>query len=73
MGKELSEDKIAVWCYLEFPAQALRGVKFLLANKILLDVYDDQRNILDIRMSRLHKDYAILEGENYIWTYTLAK
>ena len=73
LGKEMSEDMIAVWCYLEFPKATLRSGKCILANTVLLDIYDDQRNIMDIRMNKLHKDYAILEGDNYTWTYTFAK
>ena len=69
LGKEFTEDLIAVWCYVEFPAPPA-AKKCLLSNSILLDLYDDQRNIMDIRMNSKHKDYTILEPGRSTWSYT---
>ena len=70
MGKEISDDFLAVWCYVQFPAQVSRGKKCTVSNDILLDIYEDQRNIMDIRMSKSHKDYTIFEPGRSIWSYT---
>ncbi len=47
LGKEVSEDLIAVWCYLEVtelpPPQAME-----VTNKLLLEVFDDQKNIVSV-------------------------
>ena len=59
LGKEITDDLLAVWCHIEFPLQKSFPRKCTLTNSILFEVYDDQRNIMDIRMNRSHKDYAI--------------
>lgn len=47
IGKELSEDLQAVWCYLEITG--LSKVESLtITNDILMEVFDDQRNIINI-------------------------
>lgn len=47
IGKEISDDLMAVWCYLE-----ITGVSELnqleVSNRILLEVFDDQKNILSV-------------------------
>jgi len=47
IGKEISKDLQAVWCYLEFtnvgPVETIE-----LTNDILMDVFDDQRNIISL-------------------------
>mgnify|MGYP000924569866 FL=1 len=70
MGKEISEDFLAVWCYVQFPAQASHGKKCTVSNDILLDMYEDQRNIMDLRMSKSHKDYTIFQPGQSTWSYT---
>jgi len=70
LGKEISEDFLAVWCYVEFPAQVSRAAKCTLSNDILLDLYDDQRNIMDIRMNKNHKEYTIFQPGRSTWSFT---
>jgi hypothetical protein len=70
LGKEISEDFLAVWCYVEFTAQVSRAAKCTLTNDILLDLYDDQRNIMDIRMNKSHKDYTIFQPGRSTWSFT---
>ncbi|MEM9886832.1 MAG: DUF6702 family protein [Bacteroidota bacterium] len=49
IGKEISEDFLAAWCYVEVPnvgkLESL-GVK----NTILMELYEDQRNIVQIKV-----------------------
>ena len=70
LGKEVSEDYLAVWCYFQFPADLLQARKCTISNDVLLELYDDQRNIMDIRMDDAHKAYTIFQPGNHIWSYT---
>ncbi len=70
VGKEISEDYQAVWCYVEYSAEINKAQKCTLTNRILLDIYSDQRNIMDIRMSKTHKAYTILGPGHSSWSYT---
>ena len=70
LGKELSEDLQAIWCYVEVEAQPVLGKKCTLSNDILFSLYDDQRNIMDIRMSQSQKDYIIFQPGHSSWAYT---
>lgn len=47
LGKEISDDLAAVWCYLYIPE--VNSLKELsVTNKILTEVYDDQKNIVSV-------------------------
>ncbi len=70
IGKEYTDDKLAVWCYIEYAGKDNNARKCILSNRILLDIYQDQRNIMDIRMSKSHKDYTILDGGNDTWSFS---
>lgn len=70
LGKEISEDFLAVWCYIEFPADISRSAKCTLTNNVLLNIYDDQRNIMDIRMNKSHKEYTIFQPGRSTWSFT---
>ncbi|MEP6646775.1 MAG: DUF6702 family protein [Saprospiraceae bacterium] len=69
-GKELSDDYLAVWCYLEFPAAVSRGQKCTITNRVLLDLYSDQRNIMDIKMSTTQSTHTIFDPSDSSWSYT---
>ena len=47
IGKEISEDLAAVWCYLEIP-KIQSPKKLMVSNSILMEVFDDQKNIVNI-------------------------
>lgn len=47
LGKEISEDLAAVWCYFEIP-NVSQIASLSVRNEILLDLYDDQKNITQI-------------------------
>ena len=64
LGKEISDDLIAVWCYLEilnvFPKE-----KIEVENNALFETFDDQKNIVRIKMDSGQKAMFILKrGEN---------
>lgn len=48
LGKELSDDYMAVWCYLEITGvKSIRKLK--LANTILMETFDDQTNMVTVK------------------------
>lgn len=48
LGKELSDDYMAVWCYLEFTGvTSVRQLK--LTNTILMEIFDDQTNMVTVK------------------------
>ena len=69
VGKETTEDFQAIWCYVEYPGLK-DPKKCMVSNDILFDLFDDQRNIMDIRMTPTDKAYIILEPGKSTWSYT---
>ena len=69
IGKEVAEDYQAIWCYIEFAA-AQKTLTCSILNDVFFELYDDQRNILEARMSTSHKAYTILEPDKRSWNYT---
>ena len=70
VGKEISEDYQAVWCYVEYSKDTGRSQKCTLTNRVLLDIYSDQRNIMDVKMNKAHSAYFILDPNHSSWNYT---
>lgn len=48
LGKELSDDFLAVWCYLE-ATDISDFQKLKLSNTVLMEVFDDQTNMVTIK------------------------
>jgi hypothetical protein len=60
IGKEMSEDLAAIWCYLlvsEVPE--IRQV--VVRNEILMELYDDQKNLIHVRLDGESKDFYMLQ------------
>jgi len=60
VGKEVSDDLLAVWCYFEVldvaPQKAIS-----IENKILIETFDDQSNVVSLKYSKDKKDYFLLQ------------
>jgi hypothetical protein len=69
IGKEVADDYQAIWCYIEFAAPPAPKTCSI-TNDVFFELYDDQRNILEARMSTSHKAYTILEPDKRSWSYT---
>ena len=69
VGKETTEDYTAIWCYISYPG-IKDPKKCTISNDILFELYDDQRSIMDIRMTSTHKAYTIFEPGKSSWSYT---
>ena len=60
IGKENSEDLAALWCYLEVPGvSAVQNMN--ISNDILLEVYDDQKNLVSVTVPGKKQGYFIFE------------
>lgn len=62
VGREQSEDLLAIWCYIEF-----KSVKEFNQIKIrydaIMDIYDDQKNIVNIK-AKGKKGYVLLHNKH---------
>lgn len=69
LGKEVTDDFQAIWCYVEFAGPAMPKT-CTIDNSILFEMYDDQRNIMDIKMSSKDKSYTFFDPKHHTWSYT---
>lgn len=62
IGKEISEDLAGLWCYIEIknvePQQ-----RIVVSNDVLMEQFDDQRNIVKLRYDAKNKAYFLLDKE----------
>lgn len=58
IGKEPSEDLQAVWCYFEITnVKSMEKVEFI--NNILLEVFDDQKNLVNFTVPGKKNEYML--------------
>lgn len=64
LGKEMSEDMIAVWCYLE--VKDVESInKMHIKNGMLMEAFEDQKNIISIVGPNKSKGYFLFDkGKN---------
>ena len=64
IGKEESEDLLAVWCYLEI--ENITSINQLtIKNKILTSIFEDQKNIVSVSTtSEGRKGYFLFDAKN---------
>ncbi len=64
LGKEVSDDLTSIWCYMQIPmAQPVQSLK--VKNSILLETFDDQKNITSIVGPENKKDsFMSIRGDN---------
>lgn len=61
IGKEISDDMVAVWCYLEIEnVESLE--KLYVKNSLLLETFDDQKNIVSIIGPKKQKEYFLFNN-----------
>ena len=65
IGKEISEDLLAMWCYLE-----IEGVtsfsKLEIVNSILTEVFDDQKNLVSVIGPEQKKEFFMLDSKKQV-------
>jgi hypothetical protein len=60
LGKETSNDKQAIWVYLE--AKNVKDIKqIFVENKIITETYSDQKNIVQINVPSKKQGYFLLD------------
>ena len=64
IGKEMSDDLAAVWCYLEIENIDI-NTSMTIENRILMDLYDDQRNIVKVKLSKTKKEHFLFDPSDY--------
>ncbi len=68
LGKELSDDKMAIWCYLEVAAQK-NIKKVTVENSILTEIFPDQKNIVEVTINGKRTGFVILDGKKKTETF----
>jgi len=64
IGKEVSEDLQAVWCYLE--VESVNQINRLsVINNILMETFDDQKNIVSIKGPNKKQGYFLMMNGKY--------
>lgn len=64
IGKEASSDFAAVWCYLEIENFPLEG-KITIKNQVLMDQFEDQKNITSIKLPDGIKGHYLFEVDDF--------
>lgn len=64
LGKENSDDLLAVWCYFEFPVSTENIDDFSLTNNVLMELYDDQQNIISLKGPDKRKNYFLFKKDD---------
>lgn len=60
LGKEPSEDLIGIWCYLEITnISSINAIQ--IENSILLEAFEDQKNIISLIGPNKKKDYFLFK------------
>ncbi len=70
IGKELSEDLTAVWCYLEIDLPDHTD-QISLSNSILMELFEDQKNLVRFKSDKHGKIHKILDGSDYTMKFEL--
>lgn len=63
VGKENSQDLLAVWCYFEFPLSDIPTKNLTLTNNVLMELYDDQQNIITLQGPNKKRDYLLFQPD----------
>ncbi len=61
VGKENSEDLLALWCYFEFPLSGIPTKNLTLTNNVLMELYGDQQNIITLQGPNKKRDYLLFQ------------
>ena len=69
LGKEVTADKLAVWCHFE--VLGVKNIKSLhVTNTILTEIYNDQKNIVDFTVDNKKKGFTIFDTKKTEELYT---
>lgn len=60
VGKEVSEDLLAVWCYFEITDVSPKEI-IQIENKILIETFSDQSNVVALKYSNDKKEHFLMK------------
>lgn len=67
LGKEISDDLSAAWMYMELE-NVVEVSKIQLTNTILFKEFEDQKNIVNVKMNNKSKAFFILDHKDFTKT-----
>ncbi len=68
IGKEMSDDEMALWCYLEVTdMKHIHELK--IENTILMELFNDQKNIIDFTLNGKKKYFSVLDTKKRFVAY----
>lgn len=70
LGKEISDDLFAVWCYMEVEKPPL-GKDLKVEVNLLNELYDDQKNIVKVEFDKTHKEFFLFDNKQFKGTLAL--
>lgn len=69
IGKELSEDLSAIWCYLKFE-NVTDCTDLNVTNSILTEIFEDQKNIFSFSTEEGRKDYFTFDSRDKVKNFS---
>ena len=64
IGKEISDDLAGIWCYLEI-SEVKPESKLMVENTLLLELFDDQRNIVKVTSDHKRISYFLFDSKEF--------
>ncbi|NNE25679.1 MAG: hypothetical protein HKN09_02440 [Saprospiraceae bacterium] len=64
LGMELSDDMAAIWCYMEL-LNISNLDELSISNKLLLELFGDQKNIVNIKVDNKVKEFVIMDQKTF--------
>lgn len=64
VGKEISEDLAAVWCYLEV-TDVLPKEIIHVQNDLLMESFDDQQNVVKLEIDKTRKSFFLFNKQEF--------
>lgn len=63
IGKETSDDLMAVWCYFEVPNASPKN-EILIENNVLMELFDDQKNMVVLKVESSKEHFLFQKGDS---------
>ena len=72
VGKEVSEDLSAVWCYLQISSiEPKKNIS--ITNEVLMELFEDQQNLVKLKYSKDKKSFFLFDKSEYSGILELSK
>lgn len=64
IGREMSDDLAAAWCYLEINDISI-SKELSVENQVLMDLFDDQRNLTKVKLAKNNKEHFLFDPSDF--------